>query len=314
MGASSAELKKVKHVLQYGIFAAYQLTLETSFLADEGAAISEFPTRSPITVALPEKPAVFGSSISTVPGFAATTLENISVENHVPSGNKILTSTSDSMSCSITNTEMPLSSHTPYKVPDSQSMEKSSGFSYSFNDAKGHIENDFHTKKDIDIQPSGCFPPSFRKGSNCGDISTNNFFKETSNMAQNFEKSLWKTSEHINGFTVPVCDNHFETTDAISEKKTAGNFFDPEFGNEFEDNCYTQEHELSNKDSLPAPSDHQSILVSLSTRCVWKGTVCERSHLFRIKYYGSFDKPLGRFLRDHLFDQVSVFPIFLLFI
>ncbi|KAF2300897.1 hypothetical protein GH714_018075 [Hevea brasiliensis] len=53
----------------------------------------------------------------------------------------------------------------------------------------------------------------------------------------------------------------------------------------------------------PSPSDHQSILVSLSSRCVWKGTVCERSHLFRIKYYGSFDKPLGRFLRDHLFNN-----------
>ncbi|KAF5962119.1 hypothetical protein HYC85_003328 [Camellia sinensis] len=53
----------------------------------------------------------------------------------------------------------------------------------------------------------------------------------------------------------------------------------------------------------PSPSDHQSILVSLTTRCVWKGTVCERAHLLCIKYYGTFDKPLGRFLRDHLFDQ-----------
>ncbi|KAK9281485.1 hypothetical protein L1049_004388 [Liquidambar formosana] len=59
----------------------------------------------------------------------------------------------------------------------------------------------------------------------------------------------------------------------------------------------------SKEEFPPSPSDHQSILVSLSSRCVWKGTVCERSHLFRIKYYGSFDKPLGRFLRDHLFDQ-----------
>ncbi|ONL98755.1 1-phosphatidylinositol-3-phosphate 5-kinase FAB1B [Zea mays] len=58
----------------------------------------------------------------------------------------------------------------------------------------------------------------------------------------------------------------------------------------------------SNKDEV-VPSDHQSILVSLSTRCVWKGTICERSQLLRIKYYGNFDKPLGRFLRDYLFDQ-----------
>ncbi|KAK4260412.1 hypothetical protein QN277_003529 [Acacia crassicarpa] len=59
----------------------------------------------------------------------------------------------------------------------------------------------------------------------------------------------------------------------------------------------------SKEDFPPSTSDHQSILVFLSTRCVWKGTVCDRSHLVRIKYYGSSDKPLGRFLRDQLFDQ-----------
>ncbi|WZZ62680.1 hypothetical protein YC2023_062787 [Brassica napus] len=71
-------------------------------------------------------------------------------------------------------------------------------------------------------------------------------------------------------------------------------------------NSETPKEPQSQKEEFPrAPSDHQSILVSLSSRSVWKGTVCERSHLFRIKYYGSFDKPLGRFLRDHLFDHAS---------
>ncbi|KAL4319547.1 hypothetical protein GQ457_18G022830 [Hibiscus cannabinus] len=50
---------------------------------------------------------------------------------------------------------------------------------------------------------------------------------------------------------------------------------------------------------------HQSILVSFSSRCVLKGTVCERARLLRIKFYGSFDKRLGRYLRDDLFDQAS---------
>ncbi|KAH0849825.1 hypothetical protein HID58_096063, partial [Brassica napus] len=69
-------------------------------------------------------------------------------------------------------------------------------------------------------------------------------------------------------------------------------------------NCETPKEPQSQKEEFPpAPSDHQSILVSLSSRSVWKGTVCERSHLFRIKYYGSFNKSLGLFLRDHLFDQ-----------
>ncbi|KAL0319487.1 UNVERIFIED_CONTAM: 1-phosphatidylinositol-3-phosphate 5-kinase FAB1B [Sesamum angustifolium] len=75
-GANGDELKKVKHVLQYGVFAAYHLALETSFLADEGASLPELPLNSPITVALPEKPSMIDRSISTVPGFTVTASEN----------------------------------------------------------------------------------------------------------------------------------------------------------------------------------------------------------------------------------------------
>lgn len=53
-----------------------------------------------------------------------------------------------------------------------------------------------------------------------------------------------------------------------------------------------------------AADSQQSILVSFSSCCVLNGTVCERSQLLRIKFYGCFDKPLGRYLQDDLFDQV----------
>lgn len=80
----------------------------------------------------------------------------------------------------------------------------------------------------------------------------------------------------------------------------------------------TQPHDLSSPKKLEelisvdasseyhsAGDSHQSILVSFSSRCVLNGTVCERSRLLRIKFYGCFDKPLGRYLQDDLFDQVS---------
>ncbi|KAK8645018.1 hypothetical protein V6N13_118874 [Hibiscus sabdariffa] len=52
----------------------------------------------------------------------------------------------------------------------------------------------------------------------------------------------------------------------------------------------------SSKEEFTQFSDHQ----------IYFGVVINTLfHLFRIKYYGSFDKPLGRFLRDHLFDQVA---------
>ncbi|RZC63298.1 hypothetical protein C5167_025049, partial [Papaver somniferum] len=59
------------------------------------------------------------------------------------------------------------------------------------------------------------------------------------------------------------------------------------------------------EDFPPSPSDHQSILVWLSIRSVWKGIVFKWAHLLRITYYGSFDKPLRRFARDDLFAQKS---------
>lgn len=52
-------------------------------------------------------------------------------------------------------------------------------------------------------------------------------------------------------------------------------------------------------------NNSQSMLVSMSSRCVPKGMVCERARLLRIKFYGSSDKPLGRYLCEDLFDEVK---------
>ncbi|KAF6158410.1 hypothetical protein GIB67_019449 [Kingdonia uniflora] len=51
--------------------------------------------------------------------------------------------------------------------------------------------------------------------------------------------------------------------------------------------------------------DAQSILFLMSSRSVVKGTTCEKSHLFRIKYYRNFDMSLGQFLRDKLLHQMN---------
>ncbi|PKI76028.1 hypothetical protein CRG98_003578, partial [Punica granatum] len=93
-GANGDELKKVKHVVQYGVFAAYHLALETSFLADEGASLPELPLKSPITVALPDKPSSIERSISTIPGFPITPSgkpPNVQTETEVQNPNKAMT-------------------------------------------------------------------------------------------------------------------------------------------------------------------------------------------------------------------------------
>ena len=62
---------------------------------------------------------------------------------------------------------------------------------------------------------------------------------------------------------------------------------------------------LTHKEFPPTPSDHQSILVSFSS-ILKKGIVCRRGDLRRITYYGTFDEPLGTFLKGNILSTVLV--------
>ncbi|KAI3512463.1 hypothetical protein L1887_19779 [Cichorium endivia] len=235
-GASGDELKKVKHVVQYGVFAAYHLALETSFLADEGASLPELPLNSPLTVALPDKASSIDRSISTIPGFT------------VPPNER---------------------SEGPHKSTESETSN-----SVPMADVFSSIMNQ---KSKVMLMPIGSSTHNNHQDVLDAAIETKDSADVTANGFEHHQPQHGLTrSSHV-------------SDDALYLQSDGKN------GNE--------ESSSSKEEFPPTPSDHQSILVSLSSRCVWKGTVCERSHLFRIKYYGNFDKPLGRFLRDNLFDQ-----------
>ncbi|XP_023635482.1 1-phosphatidylinositol-3-phosphate 5-kinase FAB1A isoform X2 [Capsella rubella] len=257
-GAHEDELKKVKHVIQYGVFAAYHLALETSFLADEGASLPELPLQTPITVALPDKPSTINRSISTIPGFSASSAEK-SPTTELRDG--------------------------PHKA----NVDLTGNFASSMTHLQGKLDgNDIDPSEELlhNLDTVYCKPPETIISKDGGLVPTLeprqlSFHKEEPSV----QKDQW---------SVLPCATE-QVTDGAYTNDTAGTG---------DQNCSRQKQMDSSKgDFLPSASDHQSILVSLSTRCVWKGSVCERAHLLRIKYYGSFDKPLGRFLRDNLFDQ-----------
>ncbi|KAL3639812.1 hypothetical protein CASFOL_001389 [Castilleja foliolosa] len=237
-GANEDELKKVKHVVQYGIFAAYHLALETSFLADEGASLPELPLNAPITVALPDKPTI-DRSISTIPGFTI-------LDNEKTPGTQCFNE--PMRSNSVPNSEFFMAAISPTR--GNKQLE-----TYNLNPEKKSIQYPFsrHASEE----------------------------KGLADLALSLEAKI-------------TGDSNVEITQGDCLESDADKSVS---------NLTLEEQSASKEEFPPTPSDHQSILVSLSSRCVWKGTVCERSHLFRIKYYGNFDKPLGRFLRDHLFDQ-----------
>ncbi|OAY62716.1 1-phosphatidylinositol-3-phosphate 5-kinase FAB1B [Ananas comosus] len=257
-GASGDELKKVKHVVQYGVFAAYHLALETSFLADEGATLPELPLKAPINVALPEKPPKADKSISVIPGFtmpSSGTLQSNSVQQPSVTDPNILPGDSTENDCVIFQQDK-------VSLP---SLFNSSGYTQSC------------TKKEQSrVNVVGELPAECRVDDRLPSKCLESFdsMNEDDELAHNFGVDTKSKDPPPSDLKTSPQDNGARDVEAFSKE-----------------------------DVPPSPSDHPSILVSLSSRCAWKGTVCEHAHLFRIKYYGSFDKPLGRFLRDHLFDQ-----------
>lgn len=292
-------------MVQYGVFAAYHLALETSFLADEGASLPELPLNSPLTVALPDKPSNIDRSISTIPGFSVPATDktqgpNSNGEpqrsNSVPTSDQV-SRISNAPTHKTETTFLPIMPN----APSSQYTEFTSSIAKSV--------------------------ASFPSISSCAHAVTDYTGSESSPSHANVEKKIMGLKESsqtipsvanndqdvtrnccpANSFGPPkavkqgdVLNNSRNESSGIVANQNISNSssFQQDVGNVLEEPCSSKE------EFPPSPSDHQSILVSLSSRCVWKGTVCERSHLFRIKYYGNFDKPLGRFLRDNLFDQV----------
>ncbi|KZV43468.1 hypothetical protein F511_09911 [Dorcoceras hygrometricum] len=274
-GANGDELKKVKHVVQYGIFAAYHLALETSFLADEGASLPALPLNSPITVAIPEKHNM-ERSISTVTGYT------IPANEQTPG---IQSLKEPQRSNSLPTSDLAKAANTSFqKNEGTETSTLSAPMNFQYPKALGSssVNNYQHCPLN---EPSASHLSEERA---LVDFSIASGVKTLE--ADNFLDVNAYGDSTIGSMNKNICN-----LDANTDGSNPPSFL--------ADIKISSEEPDLKEDFPPSPSDHQSILVSLSSRCVWKGTVCERSHLFRIKYYGSFDKPLGRFLRDHLFDQ-----------
>lgn len=179
-GAGTEELKRVKKAVKLTVFHAYHLSLETSFLADEGATLP-----STLQCIPSSKRSSLDSSISTVPGFTPPA-------SRAPS----FTSRND-----------------------------------SWNNLAGH-----------------------RNSSQAEDLGC-----------------------------------------GMSQRGSSDNLDAQQFAD------FTKEFPQSSP-------DHQSIVVSVSSRTMSKGNVCEKPQLKRIKYYGPSDKPMGMFLREFLGNTANRCP------
>lgn len=333
-GAHGDELKKVKRVLQFAVFAAYQLALETSFLVDEGATVPEHSFKSPISIALPDKPSKLDRSISTVPGFVlgdpghttavggSESQQNLTMNTFT----NLLPLSMNTPSWSDVHTKVPSSAAAaPWSVTSScfSSRNNSPNVSPRATDTHESSSRTFGGLQARNYKLSLILPntkgPSDPKikasGSAYGAMSSNS--QSTIYNASIGFQSL--TSLHGHGLkisnassNVPECavaegSAVLTRMPKVDSESGISHGSDLTASMEAQSGSLWEDQEAIHEEFPPSPSDHQSILVSFSSSCLRKGTVCERGLLFRIKYYGSFDRPLGKFLKDNVFDLVSLF-------
>ncbi|PIN25995.1 Phosphatidylinositol-4-phosphate 5-kinase [Handroanthus impetiginosus] len=208
-GSYREELKKVKKVVQYAVFAAYHLSLEASFLADEGASL----------------PKMVAKSSRFIP-------EEMTLDKDVLTDLSLELGLQESLS-ELGDTSFDVGSF-------------SDEFQYRKALSEACDENLAMDVKLDDLNPTS----------------------PTHTLKESLSQKEGQLGEVVEAAT-PV---------KVDDAEAFGEYY-------------------SGNDS------HQSILVSFSSHCIANGTVCERSRLLRVKFYGLSDKPLGRYLRDDLFDQ-----------
>ncbi|KAL7240259.1 hypothetical protein ACSBR2_006008 [Camellia fascicularis] len=231
-GSCYEELKKVKHVVQYAIFAAYHLSLESSFLSDEGASLPIMTTKPSISI----------------PG--RTTADNaISV---IPNSDQDINEEFVGLNSDSGLQELSYEHCNPGHDSFTTSMERRVGYVPSGTCNDNIVSNvALEDIKDPSVLPSGIV----------------NYTRQELEITGQDERQPREAYE-------------LKRPDRVDDNEASSKYYS-------------------------ATDSHQSILVSFSSRCVLNGTVCERSRLLRIKFYGCFDKPLGKYLRDDLFGQTS---------
>ncbi|KAL1209475.1 putative 1-phosphatidylinositol-3-phosphate 5-kinase FAB1C [Cardamine amara subsp. amara] len=245
-GSCREELKKVKHVIQYAVFAAYHLSLETSFLADEGASLPRIRLKQPGMVRTASQRRMIDDGISLV-------------------------------------TQSPTETDVQALIDTAAHEDESTALVQEHEVCESLCE---------DFDPSQIFPSSCEQSDALNGDFANNLVTRSDSSNQ-----LNDLDEHS------VC-----LSGEIPETPTQLQRGEEE--NQLVDTQDLSQHEKFDEDDVSSEyfssaDSHQSILVSFSSRCVLKESVCERSRLLRIKFYGSFDKPLGRYLKDDIFNQTT---------
>ncbi|XP_042444463.1 putative 1-phosphatidylinositol-3-phosphate 5-kinase FAB1D isoform X1 [Zingiber officinale] len=269
-GAESDDLKKIKRVVQYTVFAAYHLILETLFFADQRVFFTDNNAARRESGNFNNEPFHFIRSDAT--GY---------LDNHEGCLSLIASEQSvDVPICSgsfgsFTDVVTSSDSHLGYTISENSGIVDT------------NVLDSFQSRNLLSL-----FSPR----------------REDNSTTPNFESG---SVEFVIQNTVSDgkrTDHDVSENSEIKEEKLGDGALDYKDNGIIGDSIVVNNDAHISKqqnDDIESVLDSQSILVLLSKQCTTKATICDQSHLSRIKYYGYFDISLGRFLKDLLLDKNS---------
>ncbi|KAG1328066.1 1-phosphatidylinositol-3-phosphate 5-kinase FAB1A [Cocos nucifera] len=312
-GAHSDELKKVKRVLYYTVFAAYHLILETSFFADQRLFISSKNFVREGSGSSKDKPVLL-ATCDAAPSSDISSIE-CSISSITPvhaldipiSYGQLEKHAYEQMAL-ISDPGAERSSLSPQLNPAVSSLGDSVNHRDLFCD-KPHSSGFLQSDSSALLKPGQVLSSvsgSFKK------YLGKRFQSHTSEPDSSFSGFNGKMLDLPISSSLEMLDCDKEATATIHQEKPDDRSINnakpglvPDISEPIE-HCtcdVSDQVDMQNKDDIQNVLDPQSILVLLSTQCITKQAVCEENHLSRINYYGNFDVSLGRFLQDVLLNQ-----------
>uniref|UniRef100_A0A0A8YE16 Phosphatidylinositol-4-phosphate 5-kinase family protein n=1 Tax=Arundo donax TaxID=35708 RepID=A0A0A8YE16_ARUDO len=277
-GTCQEELKKIKRAMQLAVFAAYHLSLETSFFADEGATLPRIPSISVIGAPELQSHRDYVSARPADQGIPDILRASEEKYPHSATVSPIFEDISASSTLS------PLGRVSQGIMPECRVSE---------------FPVDHVSSQDLSHL---CHPNASCNGHSISPCSLGDDFGTTCAVTR-YDDSFKSLRSSV---AADVC--HGGALTGINTKLChSENFSSHPSQDDFQAGDIDDQDKLS-AGYLSGTDNNQSILVSLSSTCIPKSLACECPHLVRIKFYGSFDKPLGRYLLEELFDLAYCCP------
>lgn len=318
-GANSEELKKVKQVMHFTVFAAYHLILETSFFEDQRVFLNDKSTPKETSVTATEGTSPTAYDVAALSG----AIHSFPSHDDSPAL-RLFHATSNSYA----DVNKPLTS--PRSVDGFSSVSSSSA-------------NDLEQGQSASIRPNNAerltspVQGPLRKLFADMLCHQNIYLPVTSLQEANDNRKEVRAESSqetvSNGFHKPKIEesavsiengesiNNAQKQETTQEVMPRGssvsdkNGESPVMGDNgaHSNTSIVIKEKYVDDDQADDALDSHSILILMSSQCTEKQVICEQSHLTRIKYYGSFDVSLGRYLQDILQNQVTLFHSLLVF-